>query len=149
MAKQFLWVSTINVNKQCLLILEKPRSENEMCWPKNMKTVYPLLPQLQERGCQHQCICKTWSNSINLFPRYWVETRLTITKGHNCVVYSWKLMCHNPNLDLVNVNAYPKFGLIPSIHSQDIEHYGQCICKIWSNSINSGRNKKFDNNQGP
>ena len=30
-------------------------------------------------------------------------------------------MCNNPNLDLVNINAYPKFGQIPSIHSKDIE----------------------------
>ena len=30
-------------------------------------------------------------------------------------------MCDNPNLDLVNINAYTKFGKIPSICSQDIE----------------------------
>ena len=29
--------------------------------------------------------------------------------------------CNNPNLDLVNVNPYAKFGLISSIHSQDTE----------------------------
>ena len=29
---------------------------------------------------------------------------LTITKGHNCFVYLRKLMCSNPNLDLVNIN---------------------------------------------
>ena len=29
-------------------------------------------------------------------------------------------MCNNHNLDLVNINAYAKFGQIPSIHSQDI-----------------------------
>ena len=28
-------------------------------------------------------------------------------------------MCNFPNLDLVNINAYAKFGLIPSICSQD------------------------------
>ena len=30
-------------------------------------------------------------------------------------------MCNNPNLDLVNINAYAKFGQILSICSQDIE----------------------------
>ena len=33
-------------------------------------------------------------------------------------------MCNNPNLDLININAYTKFGEILSICSQDIE------CKI-------------------
>ena len=31
------------------------------------------------------------------------------------------MMCNNPNLDLVNINAYTKFGKILSICSQDIE----------------------------
>ena len=30
-------------------------------------------------------------------------------------------MCNNPNLDLVIINAYTKFGKILSICSQDIE----------------------------
>ena len=30
-------------------------------------------------------------------------------------------MHNNPNLDLVNINAYAKFGQIPSICSQDID----------------------------
>ena len=30
-------------------------------------------------------------------------------------------MRNNPNLNLVNMNAYAKLGQIPSIHSQDIE----------------------------
>ena len=40
-----------------------------------------------------------------------------IIKGHNYVVN----LHNNPDLDLVIDNAYAKFGLIPSIHSQDIE----------------------------
>ena len=32
-----------------------------------------------------------------------------------------KIMCNNPELDLVNMNAYIKFGEILSICSQDIE----------------------------
>ena len=32
-----------------------------------------------------------------------------------------KMMCDNPNVDLVNMNAYIKFGEILSICSQDIE----------------------------
>ena len=30
-------------------------------------------------------------------------------------------MCYNPNVDIVNMNAYIKFGEILSICSQDIE----------------------------
>ena len=30
-------------------------------------------------------------------------------------------MLNNPNLDLVNIYVYAKFGQIPSIRSQDIE----------------------------
>ena len=30
-------------------------------------------------------------------------------------------MCNNTNLDLVNINAYAKFGQNPSIRSQDLE----------------------------
>ena len=32
-----------------------------------------------------------------------------------------KMMCNNPNVNLVNMNAYIKFGEILSICSQDIE----------------------------
>ena len=32
-----------------------------------------------------------------------------------------KMTCNNPNLDLVNMNAYIKFGEILSIYSQAIE----------------------------
>ena len=46
---------------------------------------------------------------------------LTITKGHNPVVNLQKWAHNNPNLDLVNINAYEKFGLIPSINSQASE----------------------------
>ena len=42
---------------------------------------------------------------------------LTSFKGHNSVPN----LLNNPNLDLVNVNVYTKFGQILSIHSQDIE----------------------------
>ena len=33
-------------------------------------------------------------------------------------------MCNNPNVDLVNMNAYIKFGEILSIRSQDIKRKG-------------------------
>ena len=42
------------------------------------------------------------------------------------------MMCNNPNVDLVNINAYIKFGEILSICSQDFE---------W--------NENFGVNQGP
>ena len=40
-------------------------------------------------------------------------------------------MFYNPNLDLINVNVYTKFGLILSIDSQDIE-------RKWNFEINQG-----------
>ena len=46
---------------------------------------------------------------------------LTSIKGHNSIINLRKLVYNNPNPDLVNINAYAKFGHIPSIHSQDIE----------------------------
>ena len=46
---------------------------------------------------------------------------LTSIKGQNYVRNSQKLTSNDPNLDLVNINAYAKFGQIPSICSQDIE----------------------------
>ena len=45
---------------------------------------------------------------------------LTSIKGRNSVKIG-KLMRNNPNLDLVNINAYAKFGQIPSNQSQVIE----------------------------
>ena len=46
---------------------------------------------------------------------------LSSIKGRNSVANLRKMMNHNPNVDLVNNNVYTKFGLILSIHSQDIE----------------------------
>ena len=42
---------------------------------------------------------------------------LTSIKGHNSVV---NLALYNPNLDIINVNVYTKFGSILFIGSQDI-----------------------------
>ena len=41
-------------------------------------------------------------------------------KGLNSGTNRQKMMCYNPNVDLVNMNAYIKFGEILSIRSQDI-----------------------------
>ena len=46
---------------------------------------------------------------------------LAYLKGHNTGKNVRKMMCNNPKLDLVNMNAYIKFGEILSICSQDIE----------------------------
>ena len=46
---------------------------------------------------------------------------LTSIKGHNSITNARKMMCNNPNLDLVNINVYTKFGEILSISTQDIE----------------------------
>ena len=53
-------------------------------------------------------------------------------KGHNSGTNVQKIMCNNPNLDLVNINAYIKFGEILSICTQYIE-----------------RKQNFGVNQGP
>ena len=42
-------------------------------------------------------------------------------KGHNSGTIARKIMCNNPNVDLVNMNTYIKFGESLSICSQDIE----------------------------
>ena len=46
---------------------------------------------------------------------------LTPIKGHNSVTNEQKMTGGNAKLDLVNINAYRKFGEILSIYSQDIE----------------------------
>ena len=57
---------------------------------------------------------------------------LTSIKGRNSVAKLQKTKIYNTNLDLVNDNVYTNFGLILSIHSQDIE-----------------QKTNFDINQGP
>ena len=42
-------------------------------------------------------------------------------KDHNSGTNVQKMTCNNPQLDLVNMNAYIKFGENMSISSQDIE----------------------------
>ena len=42
-------------------------------------------------------------------------------KGHNSSKNMRKRMCNNPNLDLVNIKAYIKFGENLSIFTQDIK----------------------------
>ena len=44
-----------------------------------------------------------------------------IITDHNCVVNMLKQMPNNLDLELVTVNAYAKFGQIPSMCSEDIE----------------------------
>ena len=57
---------------------------------------------------------------------------MTSVKGHNCVTNVAKMMCSNPDHDLVNINACTIIGIILSICSQDIE-----------------RKRKSNINQGP
>ena len=37
---------------------------------------------------------------------------LTSIKCHKSNTNAWKMMCNNPNLDLVNINVYTKFGKV-------------------------------------
>ena len=41
--------------------------------------------------------------------------------GHNSSTNVLNMMCNNPNLDFVNINAYIEFGENLSVCSQDIE----------------------------
>ena len=45
-------------------------------------------------------------------------------KGNNCGINFLKMVCNNPKLDLVNMNAYMKFDENMSSSSQDIERKG-------------------------
>ena len=58
---------------------------------------------------------------------------LTLIKGPNSVLNLRKIMRTNPNLDLININAYMKFGQIIFISSQDIER--KRICDISQRAI--------------
>ena len=57
---------------------------------------------------------------------------LTSIKGCNSVTNLQTLTLYNPNLDIINVNVYTKFGLVLSMSSEDIE-----------------RKRNSDINQGP
>ena len=67
-----------------------------------------------------------------LFKNEILNEILTSVKGHNSVTDKRKMMRINPNIDLVNINAYIKFCEILSTCSQDIE-----------------RKRNSDVNQGP
>ena len=45
---------------------------------------------------------------------------LTSIKGHNSVKNLQKMICNNTNLDLVNINAYAKFGQNPTLSGNEI-----------------------------
>ena len=49
------------------------------------------------------------------------EQNFGVNQGHNSSTNMLKRMCNNPKLDLVNMNAYIKFGENLSICSQNIE----------------------------
>ena len=49
------------------------------------------------------------------------ERNSDISQGNNSIINVWKIMCNNPNLDLVSIDAYRKFGKILSICFKDIE----------------------------
>ena len=57
---------------------------------------------------------------------------LTAIKGHNSLTNLQKMTVNNPNIDLVSINSYIKFGKMLSFCSQDIE-----------------QKRNFDVNQGP
>ena len=50
-------------------------------------------------------------------------------KDHNSATNVRKMTCNNPKLDLVNMNAYIKFGKKMPVSSQDIERKRNFGCK--------------------
>ena len=75
---------------------------------------------------------------------------LTTIKGHNSATYLQKMTAKNPNLDLVNIHSYIRFGEILSIYSQEIERKGNSGQIKGHNSITNVRkmcnNPKLDLN---
>ena len=81
---------------------------------------------------------KIWRNSIVLYILSRNEI-LTSINGHNCVMNLQNMTDNNPNIDLVYINAYSKFGQILSICSKDIEwkrnsdiNQGSQLCYKWA-----------------
>ena len=54
---------------------------------------------------------------LKILTKNWIMTSI---KGRNSVANLRRMMIYNTNIDLVNDNVDTKFGLILSIHSQDI-----------------------------
>ena len=50
------------------------------------------------------------------WPKFWHQSRVV-----TLLQMRKKMWFNNPNLDLVNINAYTKFGEILSVYSEDIE----------------------------
>ena len=70
---------------------------------------------------------------------------LTSIKGCNIATNLRKMTLYNPNLDLININVYTKFGLILFILCQDIEQK-KILTSIKSrNSIANLRKMKLYN----
>ena len=74
---------------------------------------------------------------------------LALIKGNNSGTNVRKMTCNNSMLDLVNMNAYIRFGEILSIISQDIKRK-RYFCVIKSNNSSTNirkmlcRNPKLD-----
>ena len=70
-----------------------------------------------------------------------LNTILTSVKDHNSITNVRKMECNIPNLDLVSVNAYTKFGKILSICSRDIERKQNY--DGWNDRRTSLRNRQY------
>ena len=77
--------------------------------------------ELSENLTTAQLQCFACSKRPELLRILSVNVILTSIKGHNSLTNLRKLTANNPNLDLVSINSYIKFGEIQSICSQDIE----------------------------
>ena len=70
---------------------------------------------------------------------------LTSIKGFNSATNLLKMTLYNPNLDLINVNVYTKFGLNLFIFCQDIEQNKILTSIKGRNSVANLRKMKLYN----
>ena len=70
------------------------------------------------RSCQYKCIYK-FGQILSVCSKD-VKWKRSSGINHNSGTNVRKMMCNNPNLDLVNLNAYIKFDENLTTYSQDI-----------------------------
>ena len=70
---------------------------------------------------------------------------MTSIKGCNSAINLLKMTLYNPNIDLINVNVYTKFGLIFFILCQDIEQNEILTSIMGHNSVVNLKKMKLYN----
>ena len=96
----------------------------------NAYAKFGLPPSMRSEDVERK-----WSRYYGITDNLKAEMKImTITKGHNCVVYLQILIRNKPNLYLVNVYAYVQFRQFrhnPSANSQDIKREQNSADNQW------------------